>query len=150
MNDFTTSSVVDGAADPAKTGAPDHVEKQMHEGSAEGRNTPRATRKNTGQTMSHARKALDEMQTVSWTIGEKALENYDANCSAMIRLWSDVGRASTLPEATRIQRKFWESQSKVWWRQSSEITGLAGKLAMLPLVSTSRAASRTIQELKGS
>lgn len=46
MSDFTTACFVDGAADPAKTGVLVHVQKQMHEGSAEGRNTSRSTPRN--------------------------------------------------------------------------------------------------------
>lgn len=88
--------------------------------------------------MSDARRALDETQTVSSTIGGKALENHDANCCAMMRLWSHVGCASTAPEATQIQKKFWGDKSELWWRQSSEITALAGRLpatSRAPLVS---------------
>lgn len=145
MNHVATAPFVDRTEVATTCDTPDRVRER-----AASSMEVCATRR-TSEVIEHltsdTRNVLEELQTVASTIGEKGAENYADNCQSIVEFWSNLGSARTWPQATSIQKKYWEDQSKVWLRQSSEMTGLLGKFAMLPCVSMSGVASRTMQQL---
>lgn len=146
MNDLATARIAEWTADAQQIVAPEHVEKILRDSVEETRDIVRSTQKHVEEVTSEFKETLDEMHEVTKRINEKFVRNCATNSDAVLGLWSDLTAARDWRQSSRIQREFWEQQYKAWWRQSSELTGLMGRLSLAPVIYTCRATSRELSK----
>lgn len=82
------------------------------------------------------------------SIGDKVLENTEANTEAAFEAAKAIARAKTLPEAIRLQTSFFQQQLTAAGTQSKELFELSAKLAQQTLESFSSAATKSFEQMK--
>lgn len=82
------------------------------------------------------------------TIGDKVLNNTEANTEAAFEAAKAIARAKTLPEAMRLQTTFMQQQFTAAGVQTKELFELSTKVAQQTLESVSAAATKTFEQMK--
>lgn len=82
------------------------------------------------------------------TIGEKVLQNTVSNTEAAFDAAQAIARASTLPEAARLQMNFLQQQLTVAGSQSKELMELSTKVAKQTFDTMNEAATKSFDQLK--
>lgn len=144
MNDLASGHIAEWTADAQQVVAPEHVEKIMRDSLDETHDIVRSTQKQVEEAASELKDALDEIHELTKSVNEKVVLNCANNSDAFFGFWSDLSAAEDWRQASRVQKDFWEQQYKSWWRQSSELSGLMGRLSLAPVMYTCRATSRQL------
>ncbi|HRK19193.1 MAG TPA: phasin family protein [Hyphomicrobiaceae bacterium] len=145
-NDFTRTAEDMLAA--AKEGRiPAEVQAFVSESVAQGRKAFEAAKT---VATEHARTTggvLASVQTGAKEIGDKMLANTTANTEAFFDAASQVAKATTVPEALRLQAEFVKSQMASAVAQSQELFALSTKVAQSTAADVQAATAKVMKDV---
>ncbi len=91
---------------------------------------------------------LRSVEAGAKAIGEKMIENTDANAQAAFKAAEAMARAGTLPEIARLQAEFMQSQLVAANRQSRELFELTSRMTQNAFATMNASASRSFEQTR--
>jgi len=108
---------------------PDNVKALAEEGVATTRKAYDQLHSVTKEQAAHTDTVLSAVQAHGKTLADKVLANSTANAEATFNAALKIARASTIPEAAKLQAEFVQSQFAAATSQSQELFSLSAKAA---------------------
>lgn len=96
--------------------------------------------------------AMEELMLASHagakSVSEKLMQNATTNTESALDAAQAIARATTLPEATRLQADFFQSQMAAATQQTKELFELSSKVAKQTFESMNKATAASFEQMK--